>query len=379
MSFNDQKSKVTIITKKKPKIRRDFEIFLNNKKLQQGDTVKYLGITIDRRFNFNQHIHNITGKCIKIIHALSKSAKINWGLRHDILRIIYTGAILPILSYGAPVWIEGLKRKHNATKLKKVQRLINIKIARAYRTTSHEALCVLTGITPILIEMRSQAKIYHNTQGNMQIRLYDAPKLYSKWNHPADAIELKEKCEGREYMIQIYTDGCKSSSDVGSGIAIFVNKQLTLQLMYKLAEECSNNQAKQLTIVKALEKLQDFRHLLEGQQSAAIHTDSNGLQLYTRTATVCSCTHGQQRSAAVHMDSNGLQLYTQTATVCSYTHRQQRSAAIHTDSSGLQLYTWIATVCSYTHRQKRSAAIHTDSNGLQLYTRTATVCSCTHG
>jgi hypothetical protein len=111
MSFNDQKLKVTIITKKKPKIRRDFKIFLNNKGLQQEDMVKYLGITIDRRFNFNQHIDNVTGKCIKIIHTLSKSAKINWGLRHDVLQIIYTGAILPILSYGAPVWIEGLKRK----------------------------------------------------------------------------------------------------------------------------------------------------------------------------------------------------------------------------------------------------------------------------
>jgi len=86
-----------VITRKKPKNRRDFKIFLNNKKLQQEDTIKYLGITIDRRFAFNEHIENITGKCIKIIHALSKSAKINWGLRHDVLRIIYSGAILPIL------------------------------------------------------------------------------------------------------------------------------------------------------------------------------------------------------------------------------------------------------------------------------------------
>jgi hypothetical protein len=103
----------------------------------------------------------------------------------------------------------------------------------------------------------------------MQIGLYDAPKLYSKWDHPADTIELKEKCEGREYTIEIYTDGSKSSSGVGSGIAIFVNKHLTLQLMYKLAEECSNNQAEQLAIVKALEKLQDFRHLQDEQRSAA--------------------------------------------------------------------------------------------------------------
>jgi hypothetical protein len=80
ISFNDQKSKVMVITRKKPKNKRDFGIFLNNKKLQEEDTIKYLGIIIDRRFNFNEHIDNITGKCINIIHTLSKSAKINWGL-----------------------------------------------------------------------------------------------------------------------------------------------------------------------------------------------------------------------------------------------------------------------------------------------------------
>ena len=135
LSFNDQKSKVMIVTKKKPKDRRDIEISLSNKKLQQADTIQYLGITIDRRFHFSQHTDKITGKSIKIIHALSKSAKINWGLRQDVIRIIYNGAVLPSLSYGAPVWIECLNRKHNAIKLKRVQTLINIKIARAYRTT----------------------------------------------------------------------------------------------------------------------------------------------------------------------------------------------------------------------------------------------------
>jgi len=44
--------------------------------------------------------------------------------------------------------------------------------------------------------------------------------------------------------------------------------------MYRLADGCSNNQAQQLTIVKALEKLRDFRHLQGLQRSAAVHTDS---------------------------------------------------------------------------------------------------------
>ena len=107
-----------VITRKNPKNRRDFKIFLNNKELKVEDTINYLGITIDRRFTFNEHVENIKGKCIKIIHALSKSAKINWGLRHVVLSIIYAGAIVPILSYGAPIWIECTERKHNVTKLR---------------------------------------------------------------------------------------------------------------------------------------------------------------------------------------------------------------------------------------------------------------------
>jgi hypothetical protein len=123
----------------------------------------------------------------------SVSAKINWGLRHDVLRIIYNGAILPILSYGAPAWIESLMKKHNAIKLKRAQRMMNVKIARAYLTTSYEALCVLTGLTPIIIELESQARIYHDTRGNEKHEQYDAPKHYSQWNHPADALELIKK------------------------------------------------------------------------------------------------------------------------------------------------------------------------------------------
>jgi len=44
--------------------------------------------------------------------------------------------------------------------------------------------------------------------------------------------------------------------------------------MLRLAGECSNNQAEQLAIVKALDKLRDFRHLQGLQRSVAVHTDS---------------------------------------------------------------------------------------------------------
>jgi hypothetical protein len=79
MKFNKQKSKM-MITHKRPKIKREYKIYLNNTIMRQEKTIKYLGIIIDKRLNFNAHIDYITGKCITLLHALSKSAKVNWGL-----------------------------------------------------------------------------------------------------------------------------------------------------------------------------------------------------------------------------------------------------------------------------------------------------------
>jgi len=61
---------------------------------------------------------------------------------------------------------------------------------------------------------------------------------------------------------------------VGSGVAIFINKHFTFQLQYKLAERCSNNQAEQLAIDKALQKVKGLDQLQGKQRSVAIHTDS---------------------------------------------------------------------------------------------------------
>jgi len=39
-------------------------------------------------------------------------------------------------------------------------------MAKAYRTVSHEALCVLTGMTPIEIKIEEAAQLYHAIRGN---------------------------------------------------------------------------------------------------------------------------------------------------------------------------------------------------------------------
>jgi len=77
---------------------------------------------------------------------LARTAKLQWGLGHKALRTIYEGAVFPILMYRAPVWVEAIWTNRNQTKYKRIQRLINIKTAKAYRTVSYDASCVIAGV-----------------------------------------------------------------------------------------------------------------------------------------------------------------------------------------------------------------------------------------
>jgi len=154
--------------------------------------MKYLGIIIDSKFKFNEHINCATDRCSKLINALSKPARIRWGLGHEALKIIYNGAILPQLLYAAPAWIESIKKKYNRVKYTRVQRLINLRMAKAYRMISHKALCVLTGIPPINIKAEEAVALYNITTGR-NVQKYELDEESpSDWLHPTDTVKVND-------------------------------------------------------------------------------------------------------------------------------------------------------------------------------------------
>jgi ribonuclease HI len=267
--FNEQKSKVMVITRRE---NTDVSIYLNNCPLEQVNSIKYLGVILDNKLNFREHLISTARKCTTLIHTLSKSAKLNWGLQQGALNTIYKGAILPLLTYAAPVWIRAMETNYNKTLYTRVQRLINIKIAKAYRTTSNEALCILTGNAPIIIKAEEAANIYRTTKdkGNLQL---DHETDQKDWTHPADTVDLRDSNDSKEYSIHVYTDGSKSENGVGSGVAIYTNHKLTHQIKYKLHDSCSNNQVEQTAIIKALETLGTIK-LRSCRLTAKIYTDS---------------------------------------------------------------------------------------------------------
>ena len=130
MQFNELKSKTMLLTRKRNREDIDINIYLNNRRKEHVQEIKYVGIYFDNRPNFHKHIEQITDKTRKMIYMLGKTTKLYWGLGHKSLRTIYEGAIVPLMTYGAPVWEEAIKKQRILRKMQSTQRLINIKIAK---------------------------------------------------------------------------------------------------------------------------------------------------------------------------------------------------------------------------------------------------------
>jgi hypothetical protein len=93
--------------------------------------------------------------------------------------------------YSTPVWIDAMEKKCNKIIYSRVQRLMNIKIAKAYRTTSNEVLCILTGTTPIEIRAEKTAKLYRITRDRQNHQLDHEAEL-KDWTHPADSVSMSK-------------------------------------------------------------------------------------------------------------------------------------------------------------------------------------------
>ena len=69
---------------------------------------KILGLIVDDKRNFNEHLQQVERKVAKQLNIFKKFCGSNWGLRQATLIKLYKTLVLPRLLYAAPVWA----RKH---------------------------------------------------------------------------------------------------------------------------------------------------------------------------------------------------------------------------------------------------------------------------
>ena len=91
--------------------------FLHSKQLVLVNSAKYLGVTIDSKLSFNQHVNNICKRANSALGFLRRNFNNSPRKVKADLYLIY---IKPILEYAVPVW--ALHTRYLINKLESVQR-----------------------------------------------------------------------------------------------------------------------------------------------------------------------------------------------------------------------------------------------------------------
>jgi len=95
-----------------------------------------------------------------------------------------------------------MKYEHNRQKYIRVQCLINIRMVKVYYTTSSEVLCILTGMTPIIIKLAEVVQ-RNNIMEKTVSRSFelDSDVELKHWLHPTEAVTIKEATGNKEASV----------------------------------------------------------------------------------------------------------------------------------------------------------------------------------
>ena len=113
--LNPQKTEVMLIgTAQKLKKSNPLDIFISGQKIKQVDCHKHLGVLMDSRLNFSEHVNKVCNKLNSSISLLARTRKF---VNQPTAFSLYNALILPHIDYCCMVW--GAKR----TLVSKIQKL----------------------------------------------------------------------------------------------------------------------------------------------------------------------------------------------------------------------------------------------------------------
>jgi len=72
--------------------------------IRPSKTVKYLGVLLDPRQAYIEHICSLTNRSKNLYKRLRGMSSANWGMNRSTARIIYKSVLLPRILYAAEVW-----------------------------------------------------------------------------------------------------------------------------------------------------------------------------------------------------------------------------------------------------------------------------------
>lgn len=299
LKFAAHKTQVMVMTRRlkydQPNIK------MGGTNLELVNAIKLLGVTIDRSLTFNSHLDSVIKKAAGLYKMVASTARAQWGLNSDIIRIIYLAVVEPTILYAASIWADAANKETVRKKLDRIARQFAIKISKAHKTCSYNSCLLLARIIPLDLRAREQKDLYEVKRGRPieewpdarvedRVHPHDHP-------HPAQRPELTFRCiTSQEDLLEVeglpsaYTDGSKIEGKVGMAVSLHENGRERCYSTHRLADYCSVFQAELMAILRATE-------MVSRKPEACILSDS-------RSALECICAPDPENPVAAEIRHN---------------------------------------------------------------------------
>lgn len=234
-------------------LRRPPQIRMDDWIIRPQFSMRYLGVTLDRKFLWVEHAKMVREKVTGIAHRLYLVAGKTWGLDTAVRRHIYSQAIEPMVLYGSEVWGERAKDTRVVRHMEATQRPFLLSICRAYRTTATKSLQVISGIAPlwITLQIRREAAVQLKGEG-FEKRVTPAHRP-----HPAERGLHQFLVRGPNEAprhVEVYTDGSKQEGKVGyAAVARDTDGGSTILVRKRMEDHNSVFQAEMAAIAQAVQ------------------------------------------------------------------------------------------------------------------------------
>lgn len=180
-------------------------IVMEEIRIEMSSNMKYLGIIIDKKRNWIDHMKYVRGKVKNISCKFMGVAGRRWGRKREVLKLIYERAVCSIILYGAAIWGARSKDTRIRKQLAATERPFLRAITGAYRTAPTAALAVIAGCVPLKV----RARVEYEAHVIWNERLKGEKVSLGKRVHPAWRgwmAKMEDYDENKDF-VRIWVDG----------------------------------------------------------------------------------------------------------------------------------------------------------------------------